>query len=85
MVSYRKRFLIFLLPILFLTEMVYSQSINRIELDSLLKNGQNFTVLRKLNSLDTLSFKKPDLALFYFYKTKCIEAENKNANAIQSY
>ena len=81
----RKRFLILLIPILFLTGMVKAQSINRIELDSLLKNGRNFTVLRKLNSLDTLHFKKPDLALFHFYKAKCFAAENKNANAFQRY
>ncbi|WP_432673138.1 ATP-binding protein [Flavobacterium sp. SM2513] len=73
------------MPVLLLTGMVHSQAINSVKLDSLLKNGQNFTALREINALDTLVLKKPDLALFYFYKAKCLAAENKNAKAFLSY
>lgn len=62
-----------------------SQVINRVHLDSLLKNGKNFTALKHLNSIDTLRLKKQDLAAFHFYKAKCFEAENKNPESFLSY
>jgi signal transduction histidine kinase len=74
-----------LLLFFLLTGLAHSQTINKKHLDSLLKNGQNFTVLKELNSYDTLKLKKQDLASFHFYRAKCYAAENKNAAAFQSY
>jgi hypothetical protein len=80
-----KKQLFFLLPILLCSGIVHSQFINKKKIDSLLKNGQNYTALREINSIDTLHIQKSDLALFYYYKAKCLAAENKNAKAFQIY
>lgn len=74
-----------MLPILLCSGIVHSQVINKKKLDSLLKNGQNYTALREINSIDTLHIQKSDLALFFYYKAKCLAAENKNAQAFQTY
>lgn len=74
-----------MLPILLCFGMVHSQVINKKKLDSLLKNGQNYTALREISAIDTLHIQKSDLALFYYYKAKCLAAENNNAKAFQTY
>lgn len=74
-----------LLTFLFVSSLVHSQTINKRDLDSLLKNGENYRVLKQLNSLDTLSLKKKDLALFYFYKAKALSSENQKAKAFMNY
>lgn len=67
------------------TSFLQGQSINTKVLDSLITSGQYFSVLKELNSLDTLSLRKYELAKFYFYKAQCLGAENKNARAFQNY
>ena len=80
-----KNQIFFSFAFLFLTGLVHSQAVNKIQLDSLLDNGQNFTALKIINAIDTLVLKKNDLALFHFYKAKCLGAENKNVKAFFNY
>ena len=74
-----------LFAFLFLTGLVHSQGVNKIQLDSLLKNDQNFTAFKVINSIDTLVLKKYDLAVYHFYKAKCLSAENKSDKAFFNY
>lgn len=67
------------------TSLLQAQVINTKRLDSLIDNSQFYSVLKEINSLDTLSLKKHELAKFYFYKAQCLGAENKNDQAFQSY
>lgn len=75
----------FLFPFFLATGVLVAQKIDQKNLDSLLTNGQNFTVLKAINAFDTITVNKQDLALIYLYKAKCFSAENKNDQAFQSY
>lgn len=77
------KFLLF--PLLLMTALLKGQSIDKKNLDSLINNGQNFTALKVLNSIDTLLVKKQDLALIYVYRAKLFAAENNNDKAFLSY
>lgn len=77
------KFLLF--PLLLMTALLKGQSIDKKNLDSLINNGQNFTALKALNSIDTLLVKKQDLALIYVYRAKLFAAENNNDKAFLSY
>ncbi|MDD3005333.1 hypothetical protein, partial [Flavobacterium sp.] len=76
----------FILALLSLSGTVaHSQSINHKHLDSLLKSGQNYKVLKIITSLDTLNLPQNELATFYHYKAKCWGEENKNAKAFLNF
>lgn len=64
---------------------VYAQKINQKKLDSLINNGQNYSVLKEINTLDTLSLSKLDLALSHYYKAKSYMAENAEGQAFSNY
>lgn len=80
-----KNYIYFYLPFFLMTGALMGQNIDRKNLDSLLTNGQNFTVFKLINALDTITVNKQDLALIYMYRAKCFSAENKNDQAFQSY
>ncbi len=65
--------------------LVHSQTINKKKIDSLLENGESFKALKQINTIDTLGLKKYDLAVFYYYKAKCLGAENKSSKAFFNY
>lgn len=79
------KFFCFLISFLMPSIVMNAQNMDRKHLDSLLKSGQHFRVLKEINSNDTLKLKKQDLALFHIYRAKCFAADNKNASAFQSY
>ncbi len=85
MIQISKNRIISLLSFFLLAGFAHSQSIDKIKIDSLLENGQYFTALKKLNTLDTLALKKYDLAMFYYYKAKCLGAENKSSKSFFNY
>ena len=85
MISLIKNFIHSLIVLLFLTSVTYAQELNYKKLDTLLKEGKNFTALKEINAYDTISMKKHDLALLHYYKAKCLTAENKNAKAFLFY
>lgn len=85
MISCTKYCRSFILLFILATNLLKAQTINTKKLDSLITNSQYFSVLKEINSLDTLSLSKYELAKFYSYKAQCFGAENKNAKAFQSY
>jgi signal transduction histidine kinase len=80
-----KNYFLCFIAFFFLTGILKAQNVDRNKLDSLLRNGQNFAVLKEISVIDTVSGKKNDLALFYFYRAKCFAGENKNDKAFQNY
>ena len=80
-----KKYSFFLFTVLLFTPLIHAQNLNRKHLDSLLLKGKNLTVLKEINSLDTLKFKKNDLATLYLYEAKAYTAENKISTAFLSY
>lgn len=61
------------------------QELNFMKLDTLLKQGRNYSALQYLNSYDTLKLKQSDLGLFHLYKAKSLTAKNDNAKAFSNY
>jgi len=66
-------------------EKAKAQTIDQKKLDTLIRNGQNYSVFRELSALDTLQLNKADLALYYSYKAKGHIIENETDQAYASY
>ncbi len=82
---YTKNLFFFLMSFFLSNGLVHSQTINKKKIDSLLENGESFKALKQINTIDTLGLKKYDLAVFYYYKAKCLGAENKSSKAFFNY
>lgn len=80
-----KNYIIYLVVLIFSSGNICGQKLDVKKLDSLLRNGHHYAVLKEISVIDTIKGKKQDLALVHLYKAKCFEAESKNDQAFQSY